>query len=349
MTRPDDDMSIDRTPPPFDPVDETVVRSQATTPVSAAADDATDPECATADGVGDADATGDWSGRTVAEPVRLDGDAPLGRVADRGRYSLHGEIARGGMGVVIRARDAELGRELAFKVLLEQHRARPEVIRRFVEEAQIGGQLQHPGIVPVYDLGTLEDRRPFFAMKLVRGCTLAALLGERSDPSEDLPRFLGIFELVGQTVAYAHSKRVIHRDLKPANIRQLQHRYNAACSAALAGSGQTKDDPPPDQAARVKLRRRPWHGSGPSWPRGRKHSTPAPRRPTSSSTIPSSTGKRIPTWPASATPRRWRNFPRRNGKPGTFSGGRWTPSRKRLRAVDLETRGTRRAGIEQSK
>src|SRR5262249_61378649 len=67
------------------------------------------------------------------------------------RYVLYGEIARGGMGCVLRGRDAELGRELAVKVLLEKHAGRPEVVRRFVEEAQLGAQLQHPGVVPVYD------------------------------------------------------------------------------------------------------------------------------------------------------------------------------------------------------
>src|SRR5262249_10499278 len=89
---------------------------------------------------------------------------------------------------------------------------------RFVEEAQIGGQLQHPGIVPVYDVGSFADRRPFFSMKLVRGHTLAVLLRGRPHPSDGLPRFLGIFEQVCQTVAYAHARGVIHRDLKPPNV-----------------------------------------------------------------------------------------------------------------------------------
>jgi serine/threonine protein kinase len=91
-------------------------------------------------------------------------------------------------------------------------------LRRFVEEAQVCGQLQHPGIVPVHDLGRLEDGRPFFAMKLVKGRTLAELLRERAGPDDDLPRLLGIFEQVCQAVAYAHSKGVIHRDLKSANV-----------------------------------------------------------------------------------------------------------------------------------
>jgi tetratricopeptide (TPR) repeat protein len=133
------------------------------------------------------------------------------------RYQLQGEIARGGMGAVLRGRDVDLGRDLAIKVLLEKHAHRPEVARRFIEEAQIGGQLQHPGVVPVYDIGRFGDR-PFFTMKLVKGHTLAALLGERTDPSTDRPRFLGIALQVAQTLAYAHAKGVIHRDLKPANI-----------------------------------------------------------------------------------------------------------------------------------
>jgi tetratricopeptide (TPR) repeat protein len=133
------------------------------------------------------------------------------------RYQFQGEIARGGMGAVLRGRDVDLGRDLAVKVLLEKHANRPEVARRFIEEAQIGGQLQHPGVVPVYDVGRFGER-PFFTMKLVKGQTLAALLGERTDPAADRPQFLDIALKVAQTLAYAHAKGVIHRDLKPANI-----------------------------------------------------------------------------------------------------------------------------------
>ncbi len=122
------------------------------------------------------------------------------------------------MGAVLKGRDPDLGRDLAVKVLLESHRDKPDLIRRFVEEAQIGGQLQHPGIVPIYELGAFADRRPYFAMKLVKGRTLSSLLDERPDPTRDLPRFLSIFEAVCQTIAYAHARGVIHRDLKPSNI-----------------------------------------------------------------------------------------------------------------------------------
>ncbi len=66
------------------------------------------------------------------------------------------------MGAVLKGRDPDLGRELAVKVLLEAHQFSPELVRRFIEEAQIAGQLQHPGIVPVYELGAFADRRPYF-------------------------------------------------------------------------------------------------------------------------------------------------------------------------------------------
>src|SRR6516225_4615743 len=133
------------------------------------------------------------------------------------RYQLQGEIARRRMGAVLRGRDVDLGRDLAVKVLLEKYVERPEVARRFIEEAQIGGQLQHPGVVPVYDIGRFGDR-PFFTMKLVEGQTLAAILGHREQPTDDQPRLLNIALQVAQALAYAHAKGVIHRDLKPANI-----------------------------------------------------------------------------------------------------------------------------------
>jgi serine/threonine-protein kinase len=134
------------------------------------------------------------------------------------RYRIDGEIARGGMGAVLKGRDPDLGRDVALKVLRDDYRDDATMVRRFVEEAQIGGQLQHPGIVPIYELGTLADCRPFFAMKLVKGLTLAALLAQRPDPTSELPRHLAIFEAVCQTMAYAHARGVIHRDLKPSNV-----------------------------------------------------------------------------------------------------------------------------------
>ncbi len=107
-----------------------------------------------------------------------------------GRYSVQGEIARGGMGVVFKAATRTSGRDVAMKVLREEHASRPDVLQRFVEEAQIGGQLQHPGIVPVYELGRRADGRPFFAMKLVKGRTLADVLAERKHAGGGRPRLL---------------------------------------------------------------------------------------------------------------------------------------------------------------
>lgn len=140
------------------------------------------------------------------------------KLSDHSRYQLHGEIARGGMGAILKGRDTDLGRSLAVKVLLDAHKDNELAVQRFVEEAQIGGQLQHPGIAPVYELGRFEDRRPFFTMKLVTGETLAWMLMTRRTPEQDRAKLLGIFEQMCRTMAYAHSRRVIHRDLKPANI-----------------------------------------------------------------------------------------------------------------------------------
>jgi len=128
------------------------------------------------------------------------------------------EIARGGMGIVHRVHDTVLGRDLALKVLRERHRDRPEMIDRFVEEARIAGQLQHPGIVPIHELGSLADDRPFFTMKLVKGRTLAEIFAERTDPAAARPHLLAIFLQIAQTIAYAHDRSVIHRDLKPSNV-----------------------------------------------------------------------------------------------------------------------------------
>ncbi len=155
-----------------------------------------------------------------AEPERIvrPSSPELPNRKSTGRYQLHGEIARGGMGAILKGRDTDLGRDLAIKVLLDSHKDRPEMIQRFIEEAQIGGQLQHPGIAPVYELGQFADKRPFFSMKLVKGETLSVLLSDRKDIAEERAKFLGIFEQICQTMAYAHSRGVIHRDLKPANV-----------------------------------------------------------------------------------------------------------------------------------
>src|SRR5205807_1110909 len=110
------------------------------------------------------------------------------------------------------------------KVMLQNRADQAGLLRRFLEEAQICGQLQHPGIVPVYELGRVNDRQPYFTMKLVKGQTLSELLPTRTaavkQPGEDspgrlreLPRLVAIFGQVCQAMAYAHDHGVIHRDL----------------------------------------------------------------------------------------------------------------------------------------
>ena len=153
-----------------------------------------------------------------AQPIIQPTSVEIPKTIESSRYQLQGEVARGGMGVVLKGRDTDLGRNLAIKVLLDEHKENPQVIQRFIEEAQIGGQLQHPGIAPVYELGQFEDRRPFFTMKLIKGETLAYLLSSRRSVEQDRSKLLGIFEQTCLALAYAHNRRVIHRDLKPANI-----------------------------------------------------------------------------------------------------------------------------------
>jgi tetratricopeptide (TPR) repeat protein len=168
----------------------------------------------------DVDGTGEQGtptlqGRDQVPPTPLPVTEPLTQI---GPYTLQGQVGQGGMGVVWRARDRLFRRSLAVKVLAEHHNHSGDLRRRFVEEAQLMGQLQHPGIPPVHDLGELPDGRPYFAMKLIKGKTLAALLKERTGPDQEQPRLLAIFEQVCQTLAYAHAQRILHRDLKPSNI-----------------------------------------------------------------------------------------------------------------------------------
>jgi serine/threonine-protein kinase len=135
-----------------------------------------------------------------------------------GPYAIEGEVARGGNGIVLRAFDPAFRRHIAVKVLQARYRGNGDVERRFLAEARLTGQLQHPGVPPAYHIGQLDDGSPFFALKLVEGRTLRDLLAERRDTTEALAHNLELFEQVCQAVAYAHSKGVIHRDLKPSNI-----------------------------------------------------------------------------------------------------------------------------------
>jgi serine/threonine protein kinase len=127
------------------------------------------------------------------------------------RYELVVPVGRGGMGTVYRAHDRELQREVAVKVLDSVH---PDAARRLLREARVIARLEHPGIVPVHDAGTLPDGRVFYAMRLVRG----SRLDEELRGGRPLPELLRVFERICEAVAFAHAHGVIHRDLKPENV-----------------------------------------------------------------------------------------------------------------------------------
>jgi tetratricopeptide (TPR) repeat protein len=181
-------------------------------------------------------------------------DSSIGRDTESARYDLLAEVGRGGIGIVFRGRDRRLGRELAVKVLRDAYHDRPGARRRFVAEARVGSRLQHPAIVPVYELGQFADGRPYITMKLVEGQTLAALLTDRPAPLQDLDRWLGVFEQVCQAMAYAHSRGIIHRDLKPGNVMvgafgevQIMD-WGFAREVSRPDGGSDADSAPPLQA-----------------------------------------------------------------------------------------------------
>jgi serine/threonine protein kinase len=150
-------------------------------------------------------------------------DPPVGAA----KYTVQREIARGGMGVILRVTDNTLGRELAMKKVrgLESPRGKltpveREQLARFLEEAHITAQLDHPGIVPVHELGVDADDHPFFTMALVRGRDLGEIIKLVQQQSEvwNFTQGLGVVIKVCQAMAYAHQKGVVHRDLKPSNV-----------------------------------------------------------------------------------------------------------------------------------
>ena len=144
------------------------------------------------------------------------------------RFRILRPFARGGLGEVFIAKDEELNREVALKEIQAEFGAKGEHRSRFLLEGEITGGLEHPGIVPVYGMGTYADGRPYYAMRFIRGESLQTAL--RTFHDQDMPgrdpqeRSLALRELLGrfvdvcQAIAYAHSRGVLHRDLKPANV-----------------------------------------------------------------------------------------------------------------------------------
>lgn len=139
-------------------------------------------------------------------------------------YELGHEIARGGMGRVVNALDKNLERPVAVKLLLQDQQQSSAWQSRFIQEAQVTGQLQHPSIIPVYDLGMTSQGQLYFSMKKVEGITLSDVFkGLRAEDPSTMARFtrsklIQTFQMVCMAVAYAHSRSVIHRDIKPSNI-----------------------------------------------------------------------------------------------------------------------------------
>lgn len=131
------------------------------------------------------------------------------------RYTLHAVLGEGGMGTVYLGTDELLQRDVAIKVARAAvGRSSTAFIERLRAEARVLAQLEHPGIVPVHDAGSLTDGRVFYVMKRVHGNTLAAAIAS----IVEIDRRLGIFERVADTLSFAHEHGVIHRDLKPGNI-----------------------------------------------------------------------------------------------------------------------------------
>jgi serine/threonine-protein kinase len=150
-------------------------------------------------------------------PQTLGSDPPTGAANppdDCGDYELIEELGRGGMGVVYRARQISLDRVVALKMILRGDDASSTDLVRFRAEAESAAQLQHPSIVPVYEVGDV-DGRPFFSMKLIKGTTLAKRLAEGPLPSRQAAELLAP---ICRAIAEAHRCGVLHRDLKPSNI-----------------------------------------------------------------------------------------------------------------------------------
>jgi serine/threonine-protein kinase len=186
--------------------------------------------------IGDPD-LGDTLGHVGATSTRPDGDGDPDRTttyavgtatSDGQRFRVLRPHARGGLGAVYVALDNELHREVALKQILDHHADDPTSRARFLLETEITGGLEHPGIVPVYGLGTYGDGRPFYAMRLIKGQSLKEAIDRfhgdaalKSDPgrrSLELRKLLRRFLDVCNAIDYAHSRGVLHRDLKPGNV-----------------------------------------------------------------------------------------------------------------------------------
>jgi hypothetical protein len=159
------------------------------------------------------------------EEVLVDASGmPPESVPEQERYKQRSLLAEGGMGRILLSTDQQIGRDVAMKVLRRRYCSQPDTLARFVREARIQGQLEHPSIVPVYDIGRLPNGDVFFTMQRVRGCSIEEIVdGQIARGREYIERYprrllLRAFSNACLAVDFAHTRGVLHRDLKPANI-----------------------------------------------------------------------------------------------------------------------------------
>jgi serine/threonine-protein kinase len=209
-------------------------------------------------------------GHLANTPTADDGDA--GRTASyapgadgpAGRFRLLRPHARGGLGAVFVALDTELHREVALKQILEKHADDPISRQRFLTEAEVTGNLEHPGVVPVYALGAYEGGRPFYVMRFLKGDSLKESIDRfhaedalKSDPGARTLARLGLlrrFVAVSDAIGYAHARGILHRDIKPANVVLGQHGETLVVDWGLAKSvGRAEARPDGDERTLVPV------------------------------------------------------------------------------------------------
>jgi serine/threonine protein kinase/formylglycine-generating enzyme required for sulfatase activity len=148
----------------------------------------------------------------------------IAEAGEETKYIVDKQIGLGGMGVVLETVDQDIRRKVAMKVMLPNQKNNMTLMKRFLEEAQITGQLEHPNIVPIYEIGIDDDSKAYFTMKLLRGETLESVINKISNNDHEylkkytLGALIQIFMKVCDGISYAHHKGVLHRDLKPENI-----------------------------------------------------------------------------------------------------------------------------------